>query len=133
MQSQYSFLVHKTFLKQSEAFADRNFKHWNAFRTKCRQACLDPTNAGEILHGIVLPQLKGKVYKCWVGGRREFRFVYLFHSGCKVVLPVLITLELRSNIDWDKLPWQEYADAIYTDFTKGNHNAFQDWTASLLK
>ncbi len=125
--------MHNIFLEQSLAFADRNSANWNAFHTQCKKACIDPTNAGEILHGIAIPALKGKIYKCWVGGPQRFRFVYIFHSGLKVVLPILITLELRSRIDWDKLPWQEYADRIYSDFVKGKPAAFQDWTNSLLQ
>jgi len=114
------------------AFADCNTKYFSAFRTQCKKACLDPTNAGELLRGVAVSELKGKIYKCWVGGPRKFRLVHIFHSSYKVVLPVMITLELRSRIDWDKLPWQETADRIYSDFVNGNLNAFQDWTDSLL-
>lgn len=134
MKSPYRFLVHETFLQQSLEFAERNRhspNYINAFHTQCKKACVDPTNAGELLHGIAVPELKGKIYKCWVG-RRGFRFVYIFHSGYKVVLPVLITLELRSRIDWDKLPWLEYSERIYSDFVSGNLDAFRDWTASLV-
>lgn len=131
MESPYRFLAHTTFREQVEAFLDKHSDHWNALQSKCRQACVDPTNAGETLHGIVHPQLIGKIYKAWVGGRRKFRLVYLFHSGRKVVLPVLITLDLRSNINWNDLPWQEYAEAIYADLTSNNTKAFQDWTDSL--
>ncbi len=132
MKSQYRFLVHKSFLKQAEAFIDLHFDELKSFQSKCRQACVDPANAGEILRGIGLPQLKGKIYKCWVGGRKKFRLVYLFHSGRKIVLPVLITLDLRSSIDWNDLPWQEYAETIYADLTNNNTAAFQDWTDSLM-
>lgn len=135
MKSPYRFLVHETFLEQALEFAERNRhspNYVNSFRTQCKKACLDPTNAGELLRGVALPQLKGKIYKSWVGGRRRFRLVYIFHSSYKVVLPVLITLELRSRINWDRLPWQELAEKIYSDFTKGNSKNFQDWTKSLL-
>lgn len=133
MKSPFKFLVHQTFLEQSLAFVDRNSAYCDAFRTQCKKACVDPVNAGELLRGIAIPELKGKVYKCWVGGPRKFRFVYILHSGHRVVLPVLITLELRSRIDWDKLPWQEYSERIYSDFINGNLAAFQDWTASLTR
>lgn len=133
MKSPFRFLVHRTFLEQSLAFADSNSEYLDSFRTQCKKACLDPANAGELLRGVAIPQLKGKVYKCWVGGRRRFRLVYIFHSGYEVVLPILITLELRSRIDWDKLPWQEYSERIYSDFIQGNLAAFQDWTTSLLQ
>ena len=131
MKSPFKFLVHHTFLEQSLAFADRNSAYLTAFRTQCKKACVDPVNAGELLRGVATPELKGKIYKCWVG-RRRFRLVYILHSGYKVVLPVLITLELRSRIDWDRLPWEEYSERIYSDFIKGNLDAFRDWTASLL-
>ena len=124
--------MHDAFLEQALAFADQNKDHWNAFHTQCKKACIDPANAGEILHGIGIPELKGKIYKCWVGGRRGFRFIYIFHSGYKVVLPVMITLEARSRINWDKLPWQEVSERIYSDFVNGNLKAFQNWTKSLL-
>ena len=124
--------MHDAFLEQALAFTDQNKDHWNAFRTQCKKACIDPANAGDILHGITIPELKGKIYKCWVGGPRGFRFVYIFHSGHKIVLPIMITLESRSRIDWDKLPWQEISERIYSDFIKGNLKAFQDWTESLL-
>lgn len=111
---------------------DRNLAYWDALHTQCKKACLDPANAGRLLHGVAIPELTGKIYKCWVRGPRGFRFVYIFHSAHKVVLPVMVTLELRSRIDWDKLPWQQYSERIYSDFVKGNLDAFQDWTASLL-
>lgn len=132
MKPPFKFLVHDTFREQCLAFAERNLAYWNAFHTQCKKACLHPAEAGEILHGIAIPELKGKIYKCWVGGPRKFRLVYILHSGYKVVLPVMITLELRTRIDWDKLPWHEYSERIYSDFIKGNVDAFQDWTASLL-
>jgi len=128
----FTFLVHDTFLKQCLEFSDRNPDYLDAFRTQCKKVCLHPVNAGELLRGVAMPELKGKIYKCWVGGRRKFRLVYVLHSGYKVVLPVLITIKLRSRIDWDKLPWQQYSERIYSDFIKGNLSAFQDWTASLL-
>lgn len=133
MKSPYRFLVHDTFLEQSLEFANVNSAYLGAFRTQCKKACVDPTNAGELLHGVAIPQLKGKIYKCWIGGRRRFRLVYIFHSGYKVVLPVLVTLELRARIDWDKLPWLEYSEKIHSDFVNGNLNAFKDWTKSLLQ
>jgi hypothetical protein len=46
----------------------------------------------------------------------------------KAVLGVFISSEVKANLDYDKVPWEEYADQIYEDYLSGNEGSFQVWT-----
>lgn len=127
MANPYRFLVHRIFQQQADEFPEQNPSQWKSFQDQCRKACADPFRAGKPLQRVPIQALQGKIHRLWVGGPGKFRFIYIVDPHRKIILPVLLTLKLRGQINYDKLPWGEYADKIYEDLTQNNWSAFQIW------
>ena len=125
MTSSYRFLVHRIFQQQAEAFLERNSAFWDSFLGQCRKACADPFKAGKPLQRVGIEALRGKICRLWVGGPNKYRFIYIVDPVRKMILPVLLTLEVKGRIDYDKLPWEEYAEKIYEDLVQNNMDAFK--------
>lgn len=124
----YRFLVHHIFQEQAETFLERNRSYWGSFINQCRKACADPFNAGKALERVAMPELRGRIFRLWVGGRNRYRFIYIVDRPREAVLPVFISLEVRGRLNYDKIPWQEYANQIYNDYMQNITDAFKVWT-----
>jgi len=120
----YKFLVHRTFQEQIDSFLEMNASVWGSFIDQCRKACADPFNTGKPLARVGHPALRGRIKRLWVGGPGRHRFIFIVEKSKQIILPVYLSLQLRKDIDYDKIPWEEYADKIYNDFVKGNTEAF---------
>jgi len=123
----YRLLVHYTFQQQADAFLERNPSYWNSFVNQCRKACADPFRAGKPLQRVAIETLRGRIYRLWVGGPNKYRFIYIVDPTRQIILPVLLTSEVRGHIDYDKLPWGEWANKIYEDLVQNKTNAFRFW------
>lgn len=82
---------------------------------------------------IPVEELRGKLYRLYVGGRRGYRFVYFFSERHGIVLPAWISPVRRSQLDYDKADWLDYALDYSSDLAQGNIDKFEDWTNRLLK
>ena len=77
------------------------------------------------------PQLQGKVFHVHVAGqnvpsRKGFRLIYVVENKKRIVLPVFLSLEIKSQFNYDNVPWQDYAVEIYKDLCEGNISAFTE-------
>ena len=127
MRNPYKLLVHRTFKQQAEAFLERNPSYWGSFINQCRKACSDPFRVGKPLARVGLEALKGRIYRLWVGGRNKYRFIYIVDRAREAILPVFLSREVRGRINYDKIPWEEYANQIYDDYVQNNISAFAVW------
>jgi hypothetical protein len=108
----------------AEAFIETNPSLWSSFVDQCRKACADPFRAGKPLARVGHKALRGRIRRLWVGGPGGHRFFFIADKAKQVILPVYLSLEVRKNIDYDQVPWEQYASEIYSDFVKGNIQAF---------
>jgi hypothetical protein len=77
------------------------------------------------------PELAGKVFHVHVSGnnvpsRKGYRLVYIVQSKQQIILPVFLSLVIKSQFDYDKVPWEEYATAINKDLRAGNMANFKE-------
>ena len=120
----YRLLVHHIFQEQMDAFIEACASHWGSFIDQCRKACADPFRVGKPLERVGHQALIGRIRRLWVGGPGGHRFIFIVNKAKEIILPVYLSLESRKDIDYDSIPWEEYANAIYDDFVKGNMEAF---------
>ena len=79
------------------------------------------------LQGITSQRLRGAIHKKHVGGPGGHRLIYLLPIGSKTVIPVYISPNTKSSIDYNKFDWEEICGRIYTDYSKKNYAAFSNW------
>lgn len=75
--------------------------------------------------------LNGKVFHVHVAGhnipsRKGYRLIYVLHSNQRIVLPVFLSLVIKPQFNYDKVPWQDYADKIYKDLCEGHLASFTE-------
>ena len=69
-------------------------------------------------------KLRQKVYRLWIGGPEDFRFIYYVDQKQKLVLGVYISLVPKAQFSYDKTDWDEILTEIMTDLEKGDMNKF---------
>ena len=79
------------------------------------------------VHGIT----KQKVLLYIQVGCHKYRFFYLVDRSTETVLPIFLSLEHRGRIDYTKIPWEEYANEIHSDYVQKNASAFEVWRLSI--
>jgi hypothetical protein len=77
------------------------------------------------------PNLHGKVFHVHVSGyhipsRKGYRLIYVVEHKSKIILPVFLSSVLKSQFDYEKVPWQEFAEKTYKDLCEGNLSAFTE-------
>jgi len=97
-----------------------------SFLKQCEKASADPFKAGKSMGGLPR-ELQGSVYRLWIKGPKGFRFIYVVHRELKIVMGVFVSADPRSNFDYNKVPWLEYAEKIYEDLTAKNMKQFEEW------
>lgn len=126
----YRFIAHREFRKQHEAFVKDNPRLVNALVTQYKKAMVNPA-VGKAMRSIPLEELRGRVRRLYVGGKKKYRFVYFFFAERQVVLAAWISPMPRTKLDYDKLEWLETAEEYCTDLIEGNVEAFEDWSSLL--
>lgn len=119
--------MHETFQGAYLALQGEDAKLGSSLITQLNKSKADPTS-GSPLDDISHPALAGKLRKLHVGGRKGLRYVYLFHAGSSVVLPIFLSSELKPKFNWEKsLPSiEEAAQQILADFQAKKWAAFQE-------
>ncbi len=85
--------------------------------SQLKQIRSNPSDGERIQGTEIVPRLKGKLYKRYIGGKNKFRMFYYYHAPQSLVLPFYITDELRSKLDYrDLRKIVEAAIFIVVDF-----------------
>ena len=108
------FLVHETFWQQYLNFQVEHPEAADSLQTQLRKSKDNPAS-GSPLRRISVKALQGKLFKLWVAGPSGFRYVYYYHSGKLVVLPIFLSNEPRADFDWDSAPFQEIGEQIISN------------------
>jgi hypothetical protein len=119
------FLVHDTFIERYICFQAEHPDAASSLQTQLKKSKEAPTS-GSPLRRISVPSLQGKLYKLWVGGGSGFRYVYYYHPGKSVVLPIFLSNEPRADFDWDTAPFQHIGERIVSDLLCGNFDKFTE-------
>lgn len=119
------FLVHETFIEQFVSFQAQHPGAAKSLQTQLKKSKDAPTS-GSPLRRIPIKALQGKLRKLWVSGRSGFRYVYYYHPGKSVVLPIFLSNEPRDDFDWDTAPFQEIAERIVSDLACANFDKFTE-------
>ena len=110
-------LVHETFQNRYIEFQQQHPEAGKSLISQLQQIRENPGNGQRIKGTEIIPNLRGMLYKAWVGGRRKFRLFYYHHSGRQVVMPVYLSSELRGSFDYkDVRPVVDAAALIVEDF-----------------
>lgn len=62
----------------------------------------------------------------WIGGPRNFRFIYYVHKETSSVLGIYITLEPRAKFSYDSDDWLENLKAIVADLQNEESEKFAE-------
>jgi len=65
-----------------------------------------------------------KVFRLWIGGAKDFRFIYYIDRKSLSVLGIYITLEPKSKFSYDKGDWWDNIETIVSDLENKNYNKF---------
>lgn len=118
-------LFHECFDNQYIQLVSTNEKVSDAVRTQLIKSRDNPA-AGRTLHDIVNPTLRGKLHRLHVGGPGGFRYVYFHHAKQAIVLPIYLSLEIRSRFSWADFPFLADAEIIVGDFLAGRLDRFKN-------
>ncbi|TET38935.1 MAG: hypothetical protein E3J65_04595 [Dehalococcoidia bacterium] len=126
MSQNFRFLVHTVFQEQLDRFVTASPDAWPSILTQIKKARDDPFNAGKPMHDIPIKKLQGRIYRLHVRGPKGFRFIYLVDPDRRIVLGIFVSSEVKTKLDYDSIPWLEYAAQIYEDLVNGNIDKFKE-------
>ena len=126
MPSEYRLLIHNSFQYQIDEFLEKQQPSWDCVVKQLRKIIDSPE---QLPMQNLPPQLSGKVFHVHVPGyhipsRKGFRLIYIVLIHQKIVLPVYLSLVIKSQFNYDEVPWQEYAHEIYEDLHNANMEKF---------
>jgi len=125
--------VHAEFRRQHEEILQSNPQLRKPLYTQYRKALADPVRAGKAMHSIPGEELRGKLHRLWIGGKKGYRLVYYFSTELDIILPAWISPVPRTHLDYEKADWLDCADQYCSDLLEGNMDQFEDWTKLLLQ
>jgi hypothetical protein len=120
----FRFLAHDAFDDQCVEFLLTHPELSEQLATQLKKSVASP-DSGRCLHEIPLAALQGKLFRLWVGGPQDYRYIYLFDSKPGVVVPVYISQVPRKKFDWDVGRFLQDASQIADDLEKGNTARFK--------
>jgi len=83
----------------------------------------DPCS-GKMMREIANPRLRGAIRRIYVGGNEGHRLIYIYLPKKPYIIPVFLSLEIRANLNYNKVSWKEIANDIYEDFTNKRYDNF---------
>lgn len=84
----------------------------------------DSPNSGKMMRDVKNEELRGVIRRTYVGGPEGHRFIYIYNGPKNIVLPVLISKEVKRDFDYEKVAWEQIAEEIYNDFIKKKYDKF---------
>lgn len=122
MSNSYKFLAHETFQQKIKDFIETHPKHKKSLFANLERARSNPFS-GKPLHSLP-KKLRQKVYRLWIGGVTDFRFIYYVDRTNSFVLGIYLTLEPRAKFSYDKGDWIESLENIVSDLESQCHDKF---------
>ena len=93
--------------------------------SKLQQIKGSPGNGPWLQGTEITSELKGRLYKVYIGGGGKFRLFYYFDPTVRVVLVFHFTTETRGNINYEDItPIVEDALAVVADFIENGSDNF---------
>jgi len=126
--SRYRLLIHSTFQDQIDVFMEQHESSWE-YVVKQFSKIIDSPRQG-LMPNLPKP-LAGKVCHVHVSGkhipnRKGFRLIYVADNKRKIILPVYLSIVVKSRFDYDKVPWKENAAMIFKDLCDDNSSQFNE-------
>ena len=69
-------------------------------------------------------KLKQKVFRLWIGGRKDFRFIYYVDKNNFYILGIFVTLQSRASFSYETSNWLDRVETIVTDFEDEQYGKF---------
>lgn len=113
MSNSYKFLAHEAFQKKIKDFLTSHPKNKKSLFTNLERARSNPFS-GKPMHSLPR-KFRQKVYRLWIGGATDFRFIYYVDKKNLIVLGIYLTLEHRAKFSYDKGDWLETLENIVSD------------------
>lgn len=131
MTNSFNLLIHKSFKEQSiqvikQYPKSKKQKIIKQINTALTKIISDPCS-GKMMSKIANPRLRGAVRRIYVGGNEGHRLIYIYLAKKYYIIPVFLSLEIRANLNYNKVAWKEIANDIYEDFTKKRYENFINW------
>jgi len=70
-------------------------------------------------------KLRQKVYRLWIGGPKDFRFIYYVDKKNYCVLGIYVTLIPRPEFSYDNDEWLDNLENIVGDLEKQDYDKFE--------
>ena len=109
----YNLARHPSFDKIIQEIGKNNEKAEKTIATAIEKLLTEPYKVGKPLKGAP-PDLQGKIWRIWVGGKKGFRIFYSIDKKKKTV--VLLDIQLRADIDYDSLfdirEWNKFRELL---------------------
>lgn len=126
-----SLLIHKIFKNQPSKLINKHPKSKQGLIKKQIETTLKEIQAnpcyGKTMRDVTSPRLIGKIRRAYIGGREDYRLIYIYPHGKPYVVPVFISLERKPRFNYNKVPWEQIANKIFEDYTNKNYSAFINW------
>jgi len=122
LSSSFKFLAHDSFLRNLKEFRQKYSKFEKSLLANLQRAQSEPFS-GKALHSLP-KKLRQKIYRLWIGGPEDFRFIYYVDQRQELVLGVYISLVPRAQFSYDEVNWDEILTEIIDDLDKGRMDKF---------
>lgn len=122
MSNSYRFLAHEIFQKNIKDFLGRYPEFKRSLFTNLEKARSNPFS-GKSMHSLP-KKFRQKVFRLWIGGPKDFRFIYYVDSKSLSVLGIYITLVPKSEFSYDKIDWLNNIETIVADLENKKYNKF---------
>lgn len=122
MSSFFRFLAHDAFLRHLNDFREKHPSFEKSLLANLKKAQSNPFS-GKPMHSLP-KKLRQKVYRRWIGGPEDFRFIYYVDRKQRVVLGIYLSLEPKARFSYDKCDWDNILGAIVADLENRNMDRF---------
>ena len=122
MSSSFKFLAHDNFQKNVRDFLEKHPEHKKSLFANLERARSNPFS-GKPMHSLP-KKLRQKVFRLWIGGASDFRFIYFVNKGQSSVFGIYLTLIPRAKFSYNKEDWLEALEQIVDDFEKQKYDKF---------
>ena len=122
MSSSFKFLAHQSFQENIKDFLSNNPKSQKALFVNLEKSRSNPFS-GKPMHSLP-KKLRQKVFRLWVGGPGDFRFIYYVGKEKSYVLGIYVSVVPRSEFSYEKSDWFEIMESIVEDLENENYDKF---------
>lgn len=122
MSSSFKFLAHDIFQKNVRDFLEKYQEHKKSLFANLERARSSPFS-GKPMHSLP-KKLRQKVFRLWVGGASDFRFIYFVNKKQSSVFGIYLTLIPRAKFSYDNEDWIEALEQVVDDLENQKYDQF---------